>query len=172
MSVLELIKKRRSIRRFQEKQIPDEYIDKFIEALIWAPSGGNLQPRKFFFVTNPDVKKSLASAAHDQKFIADAPLAIVCCADIEKGAPRYGDRGVHLYALQDVAASAQSLMLLCTELGLGTVWVGAFDEIKVQIILSLPKNLRPVTIIPVGYPAKTPDPTPRVSKDEAVVFVK
>ncbi|MBI5359213.1 MAG: nitroreductase family protein, partial [Planctomycetes bacterium] len=90
----------------------------------------------------------------------------------EKGVARYGDRGVNLYALQDVAASAQSLMLLCTELGLGTVWVGAFDEIKVQTILSLPKNLRPVTIIPVGYSAKTPDPTPRVSKDEAVVFIK
>ncbi|RME65930.1 MAG: nitroreductase family protein [Nitrospirae bacterium] len=171
MDVLEAIKKRRSIRRFQDREIEKEKIDLLIEALIWAPSAGNLQARRFFFVKNPEIKKALAEAALGQRFVARAPLTIVACTDARIG-NIYGMRGVNLYAIQDVACSIMNMMLLAHSLGLGTVWVGAFDEERVSEILSLPEHLRPVAIVPVGYPERIPPPPPRVSPDEAIVWVE
>lgn len=81
MDILEIIKTRRSIRRFQTKEIEKEKIDKLIEALIWAPSAGNLQARKFYFVFNKEIKDKLARAAFDQRFIAQASLVAVGCTD-------------------------------------------------------------------------------------------
>jgi len=167
MTVFDAIMNRRSVRSFEDKFIPSEIIDKFVDALIWAPSAGNLQSRKFFFVKDETTRKKLASAALGQSFIAHAPLVVVGCAD-SSISMRYGKRGVSLYAIQDVSASLTNLMLLATEEGLGTVWVGAFDEAAVTDVLGLPNNLRPVAIMPVGYPAKIPSPPRRVSREEAV----
>lgn len=169
-SVLEIIKERRSIRNFLQKDIPNEMITKLIEALIWAPSAGNLQARKFFFVRDPKIKKELAIAALNQTFIAEAPLVIVGCTDNRIGS-RYGERGIYLYAIQDVSCSLMNMMLVATEIGLGTVWCGAFRENDVSRILKLPHNLRPVAIVPVGYPAMVPKAPSRVSQDEAVTFL-
>jgi nitroreductase len=83
---------------------------------------------------------------------------------------RYGDRGVNLYAIEDVAASIMGMMLVAHENRLGTVWVGAFREDMVIEILDLPHNLRPIAIVPVGYPSRIPSPPPRVSRQSAVVF--
>jgi nitroreductase len=171
MDVLEIIKKRRSIREFQEKTIPKEVVDKLAEAIIWAPSAGNLQSRKFYFVFNQKVKKELVSAALGQNFISQAPLVVVGCAD-DKVFKQYGDRGKDLYAICDVANSIENLMLLAFEQGLGSVWVGKFEEKEVTKILDLPKNLRPVAVIPIGYPAEKPEAPPRLSKEEIIKFVK
>lgn len=169
--VLNVIKERRSIRSFLKKEIPENVIKKIIEAIIWAPSAGNLQARKFYFVTNKNVKIQLAQAALYQSFIAEAALVIVGCIDKQKIYPRYGERGVDLYAIQDVACSITNAMLVACENGLGSCWVGAFREEEVAKILNLPKNLRPVVILPVGYPAYLPSPPPRVPISEAVEFV-
>lgn len=170
--VLKVVKERRSIRNFLKKDIPEEIIKKIIEALIWAPSAGNLQARKFYFVKNKEIKTKLAQAALFQMFIAEAPLVIVGCIDKDRIYPRYGERGVNLYAIQDVACSITNAMLVAVENGLGTVWVGAFREEEVSKILKLPKNLRPVVILPIGYPAYVPVAPPRVSIQEAVEFVE
>jgi nitroreductase len=169
MSILKIVKERRSIRDFEKRDIPEDIIDGLIEALIWAPSAGNLQSRKFFFVKDDKLKKGLASAALNQRFIAEAPLVIVGCTD-SRIYSRYGDRGVNLYAIQDVACSIMNMMLVAWENGLGTVWVGAFREGEVSEVLDLSHNLRPVAIVPVGYPARIPSPPPRVSKKMAVEF--
>jgi len=171
MAILDVIMNRRSVRDFIDKEIPGDAIDALIDALRWAPSAGNLQSRKFYFIFNPDVRKELAKAALNQSFIAKAPLTVVACLD-KSISKRYGDRGVNLYAIEDVAASVMSMMLAAHELGLGSVWVGAFDEFAVFDILDLPHNLRPIALIPVGYPAKIPRPTPRVSREEAVIMIK
>ena len=171
MAILDVIMNRRSVRDFIDKEIPGDAIDALIDALRWAPSAGNLQSRKFYFIFNPDVRKELARAALNQSFIAKAPLTVVACLD-KSISKRYGDRGVNLYAIEDVAASVMSMMLAAHELGLGSVWVGAFDEFAVFDILDLPHNLRPIALIPVGYPAKIPRPTPRVSREEAVIMIK
>jgi nitroreductase len=171
MSILEIIKGRRSIRRFQKKEIPKEIIEKLIEALIWAPSAGNLQSRKFYFVFNQEIKEKLAKAALDQRFISQAPLVIVGCTDSEIEW-KYGERGKNLYSICDVALSIQNLMLLAHDLGLGSCFVGAFDEKEVSKILNLPENLRPIVILPVGWPDEKPKAPARVSKEKAIQFLK
>ncbi|MEM5782579.1 MAG: nitroreductase family protein [Candidatus Aenigmatarchaeota archaeon] len=171
MEVYEAILKRRSIRKFKDKEIPVEIIDKLIDALIWAPSAGNLQARLFYFVFNKDIKEKLQKASFNQKFISEAPLVIVCCGD-RKISENYGERGERLYVYCDVSASIENLMLLATSYGLGTCWVGAFDENKVKEILNLNNNLIPIAIIPVGYPNEDPKPPQRVSKGDAVEIIE
>jgi nitroreductase len=171
MDILSVIKGRRSVRDFLIKEIPEELINELVEALIWAPSAGNLQARRFIFVKNPEIKKKLARAALGQSFIAEAPLVLVGCADLERIARRYGSRGMNLYVIQDVSASIMQLMLFAHEKGLGTVWVGAFDEKAVSDILHLPSHLRPVAIVPVGYPARIPPPPPRRPLKDLIEFV-
>lgn len=169
--VLKAIKERRSIRNYLKNEISDDIIKKIIEAIIWAPSAGNLQARKFYFVKDKNLKFKLAQSALNQTFIAEAPLVIVGCIDKNIIYPRYGDRGVNLYAIQDVACSITNAMLVAHENGLGTVWIGAFREEEVSKILRLPNNLRPVVILPVGYPSYIPPPPSRVSIEEAVEYI-
>jgi nitroreductase len=169
MDMLRVVKERRSVRDFHKKDIPQNIIDKLIEALIWAPSAGNLQARKFYFVKDAGVKKKIAVAALNQHFLAEAPLVVVGCTD-SRISYRYKERGVYLYSIQDVACSLMSMMLVAYENGLGSVWVGAFHEDTVFEILDLPKHLRPVALVAIGYPSKIPSPPPRVSKEEAVEF--
>ncbi|MBI5640367.1 MAG: nitroreductase family protein [Nitrospirae bacterium] len=169
MDVFSAIKERRSVRTFLKKEIPEPVIDRLIDSLIWAPSAGNLQSRKFYLVRDNDLKKRLAEAALSQGFIKDAPAVFVCCADAGIGR-HYGQRGIELYSIQDVSVSVMCMMLAACEQGLGTCWVGAFREEEVSRVMNIPENLRPVAIIPVGYPEKTPKPTTRVSKDEAVIY--
>jgi nitroreductase len=171
MDILTAVKERRSIRDFQKKDIPEKIMDKLIDALIWAPSAGNIQARKFYFIKDITVKKKIAAAALNQNFIAEAPLVIVGCTD-SRISFTYRDRGVFLYSIQDVACSIMSMMLVAHELGLGSTWVGAFYEEQISKILALPKNLRPVALVPVGYPSKVPQTPPRVSREEAVEFVE
>lgn len=169
MDILKAVKERRSIRDFQKREIPRDIVDKLVDALIWAPSAGNLQARKFYFIKDEELKKKIAVAALKQHFLAEAPLVIVGCTD-SRISHRYGERGVYLYSIQDVSCSLMGMMLVAHDIGLGSVWVGAFDEDAVFNILKLPQYLRPVSIVAVGYPSKIPSPPPRVSKEEAVEF--
>jgi nitroreductase len=169
MDVMRAIRERRSIRQFTGYDIPEEDAEALMDALIWAPSAGNLQSRKFYFVSDDVIKMRLAVAALNQGFIADAPLVVVGCTDSVISS-RYGDRGEALYTIQDVSASIMCMMLAAHEMGLGTVWVGAFREEEVSRVLDLPSNLRPVAIVPVGRPARVPKAPPRVTRSEAVKF--
>ena len=170
MTILDAVKERRSIRKFQSKKIPEDIINKLKEALIWAPSAGNLQARKFYFVFNDKLKKDLAAAALNQKFIAMAPLSVVACTDSQIKI-HYGERGEHLYTIQDAAASIMGMMLVAHEEGLGTVWVGAFHEKEVAKALNLPGNLLPVAIVPVGYPSSIPRAPERISAGYAITEI-
>lgn len=170
MEVLKAIKERRSIRQFKQEPLSPPILDMLIDALRWAPSAGNLQSRMFYFIFKEDLKAQLARAALDQEFIAQAPLAVVACAD-HRIAWRYGERGVRLYCLMDVAASVQNLLLTAQAQGLGSCWVGAFDEEKVKKLLALPLHLRPVAIVPIGFPAEDPGPPARIPRQDAVVTI-
>ena len=116
MNVLQAVRQRRSIRTYRSDPIPDKVLDRLVQSLRWAPSSGNYQRRKFYFVFNRKLRRSLARIALDQTFIADAPLTVVACADhrIEK---EYGQAGVDLFCLLDVAASIQNLGLVAHEVG-------------------------------------------------------
>lgn len=169
MDVLEAIKKRRAIRRYDPgKDVTGEQIEKLLEAARWAPSAGNLQGRFIIVVRDKVAKERLVEAAWGQSFIAAAPVVFVFCADLERSASKYGNRGRELYAIQDATLAAQNLWLAATEMSLAAGWVGAFDEEEVSRILDLEENLRPITIMPLGYPAKlssagaeSPSPPPR-----------
>lgn len=168
--VIEIIRKRHSIRAFKENKIPDDILQEIETALILAPSAGNLQARKFFFVQDKVRKIEIAKASLSQMFIAEAPVVIVGCTDsnIEF---RYGKRGVYLYSIQDVAISISFAMLVAEEHGLGTVWIGAFNEKEVSQALNLPDNLRPVVVLPIGYPDEEPCITDRRPKEELIKYL-
>jgi len=161
MDVFEAIKGRRSIRAYRDMAVSQEIVEKLIEAARWAPSAGNIQPWEFIIVRNPETKRRLAEAALGQSFIEEAPVVIVVCADEERSARGYGTRGKTLYCIQDTAAAIQNIHLAAYALGLGTCWVGAFKEDEARKILNVPGGVRPVAIIPVGYPAESPSPRSR-----------
>jgi nitroreductase len=169
--VFDAIKERRSIRAFKDEEIPEATVTRLLEAACHAPSAGNLQPWKFFVVSQGASKKRLAEAAFGQTFVAEAPTVIVVCALPEVSAARYGDRGRELYCLQDTAAAVQNILLGANALGLGSCWVGAFDEQEAAKVLDLPGHCRPVAMIPLGYPAKEGHLPARRPADEVVYLV-
>jgi len=166
MNIFEAIKTRRSIRRFKEVEIPEEDLKKILEAAIWAPSAGNLQPWEFIVVKDKKIKERLAEAALGQMWMTTAPVIVVVCANLERSASRYGERGRNLYAIQDTAAAIENMLLAAHALGYGACWVGAFDEEEVRRILNIPHGIRPVALIPMGRPAEEPSvPYRRSLKD-------
>lgn len=172
MTILEIIKSRRSIRKYKDKKLPTKLIKHLKEALIWAPSAGNLQARKFLFVHEKEMRVKLSQGALGQEFIAKCPLVVVCCADLEKIATQYGKRGENIYSVCDVSASVQNMMLAASESGLGTCWVGAFNEARISMMLKLPENLKPIALVTVGYPDESPEPPKRVGINDAVEEIK
>lgn len=168
--VMNAIRERRSVRRFENRDIPEATITRLLEAATWAPSAGLREPWRFYLVRSPSVKEALVDAAYGQSFIAEAPWVIVVCAEPGRSAARYGQRGATLYCIQDTAAACQNIMLAAFGFGLGTCWVGAFDEFKAARAIGVDgAEVRPVAIIPVGYPAERPSP-PRRRPLTQVVF--
>lgn len=166
--VIAAIEERSSIRNFTSEDIPDATIGRLLEAARRAPSAGNIQPWQFVVVRNAELRKSLAMYAYDQDFIRGAPVLIVVCAEPERSGERYGKRGSELYCLQDTAAATENLLLAATGYGLGSCWVGAFDEEGVRSLLNLDKDKRPVAIVALGHPAEDPGPDPLRSMNDIV----
>ncbi|HVN33192.1 MAG TPA: nitroreductase family protein [Thermoanaerobaculaceae bacterium] len=169
MADASVFRRRYSCRRFAHTKLFRGQLEHILEAAVWAPSAGNLQPWRFIVVTSDALKAQLAAAAH-QDFVAEAPVVIVVCAVPGESARRYGERGRSLYCLQDTAAATQSILLAATELGLGSCWVGAFEERAAAAALGLPPVVRPVALIPVGQPLETPATRERRPEGEVVIF--
>jgi len=161
LEIPEAILKRKSVRAFAPKGLTDEEITILIKAATIAPSAGNMQPWGFVVVRDHDVKEALVEASHGQSFIASAPVVMVVCTDAAKTTPRYGEREEKLYCLMDTAAAIENIMITATHNGLATCWIGAFDEGMAAEAVELPNGVRPVALIPVGYPAHDPPSRPR-----------
>ncbi|WEU39888.1 MAG: nitroreductase family protein [Candidatus Odinarchaeum yellowstonii] len=157
MNLMELMYNRRSIRRYKPDVLSDDIIYELIKAAVSAPSAGNVQPWEFIIIKDQEIKINLAKAAYNQMFIAEAPVVIVVCANLAAAARAYGERGVNLYCIQDTAAAIENVILYAYSKGIGSCWVGAFSEKTVEKILSLPEFIRPVALIPLGYPAEMPE---------------
>ncbi len=170
MEVAQAIRERRSIRLYQDRPVEKEKIVEVLEAARWAPSAGNTQTWRFFVVTGEDLRLQLARAALNQRHVAQAPVCIVVGFDMREMYYAYGDRGVDLYGIQDTAAAIQNMLLRAHDLGLGTCWVGAFDEEEVAEVMDLPATVRPVALVTLGYPDEKPSST-RKPLDEIVFFV-
>jgi len=168
----EFSKSRRSIREYKDQDATKEQLMKLIEAAQSAPSAGNCQPWHFYAIKDKKLQAQLKENAYNQDFILTAPACIVVCTDSKRNESRYGERGKNLYAIQDTAAAIQNILLCAKDMGLGTCWVGAFDEAKVAETLSLPEKYRPVAIISVGYPANDSHPPQnRRPIDEIATFI-
>ena len=153
MDVSEAIEGRTSIRVFRGDPVDDVIVEEALRLANLAPSAGNLQARDFVIVRNHSTKALLMKAALGQDFVETAPVVIVFCANLDRIA-HYGDRGRLLYCLQDVAAAVQNAMLYLHSKGLGSVWVGAFDEDQAAAALNLPSHIRPVAMLPIGHPSE------------------
>lgn len=172
LDVFEAIKGRRSIRTFTSEEASEEEVERLIDAARMAPSAGNIQSWEFVIVRDAEIKRRLSVAALDQRFIEEAPVVIVVCANETRSGWSYGSRGVTLYCLQDTAAAIQNILLAAYALGLGTCWVGAFHEEEVRRLLNTPRGLRPVAIVPVGHPAEKPMARSKRSLREIVHYEK
>ena len=161
MDVFEAIQGRRSIRSFKKQELPSGSVEQLLEAARWAPSAGNVQPWEFVVATLPQTKKNLSLAAYGQRDVEEASAVIVVCADEKRAEESYGERGRTLYCHQDTAAAIQNILLSAHALGLGSCWIGAFKEEQVRKIINTPKDVKPVAIIPVGYPDEKPEPRSR-----------
>lgn len=168
MSFFDLVSSRHSIRTFQDKKLPDDIIEKIVNAATRAASAGNLQSYQIFIIAKKDAKTRLAEAAHGQDFISNASVVFVFCADTEASAQDYGKRGQELYCIQDATIACTYAQLASHALGLGSVWVGSFDESKVSGVLGLRSTLRPVAMLVVGFAAEEPEITPRKPLDKMV----
>ena len=162
MDVKEAIQKRYSVRSFSDKKLSSDIISEIIKYAHLAPSAGNLQARDFIIVDDIEIKKELSRAASDQEFIVEAPVNVVVCANLNRISP-YGGRGKELYCIQDSAAAVEHILLLAVDNGLGACWVGAFNENEASKILNLPLHVRPVAIIPIGYPKGRVAATSRIN---------
>ena len=169
MPSIELFRNRRSVRSFTNEDVPDDVIAEALEVGNLAPSAGNLQARDFVVVRNQERKRRLAEAAHSQSFLAEAPVILVCCANLDRIA-EYGPRGRELYCLQDVAAAVENVLLYLHAAGYGACWVGAFNEKKVSETLRLPVQVRPLALLPVGRPAAPGRSPPRFGNESLVHF--
>ncbi len=155
MSVLDVLKKRRSIRKYQTKPVESEKITEVLDAARLGPSANNQQPCYFIVITRPEAKESLR-AAYKADWFVQSPVIIVGCAN-PKEAWRRGSFGEEYWKV-DLAIAFQNLVLAATELGLGTCWIAAFDENAVKNALNIPKEVRVVAMTPLGYPDEEKDP--------------
>ena len=159
MEVFEAIKTRRSIRKFRPKPIPDEKLELILEAGRLAPSAGNRQPWLFIVVKDPERKRTLAQAADNQMFMADAGVIIAALGDSETS-PRW--------FRQDPMIALEHMVLAATALGYGTCWIGAFNDNEVKRILRIPERLTVIALLPIGLPDEAPPPKPRKPLNQIV----
>ena len=162
MSLIEIIKKRNSVRKYLEKPVDEKILLQILEAARLAPSWRNLQCWKFVVVKNPIIKKKViqCTSPYNQSWLGKEPIIIVVCGDPQLS----GFRNDQHYYLVDAAIATEHLVLAATELGLGTCWLGAFDEEKMKQTLQIPENIKIVTVTPLGYPAENDGMIGKIAK--------
>lgn len=171
MDFFDVVMSRRSVRMFKKDRIEPEVMTQLLRAIRTAPTAGNLQAYQVYLVDNRDKIKALARAALGQSCVSDAAAVLVFCTDAPRSAGTYGERGRQLYCVQDATIAATIAHLAAAALGLGSVMVGAFTEAQAAKVINSPDHLRPILMLPVGYPAEQPLPASRRTLDDLVVRI-
>jgi len=148
VSLLDLILTRRSIRRYENKDIPEEVLQQILEAGRQAPSAANRQPIHFVIVTDRDILKNLCDNLIN-RFVKYAPVAIVGCADIKSLL-------TGRWAVVDATIAMENMVIAAWTLGIGSCWIGACNEEKVKELLKIPDKWKFVALLTLGYPAEQP----------------
>ena len=147
MSKIDRIITRRSIRRYEKKEIPEDVLNQILEAGRNAPSAANMQPIRFIILKDHEIKKKLSTIF--SRFLKEAPVAIVGCADVKA-------RLTGRWAVVDATIAMQNMVIAAWNLGVGSCWIGAFNEKKVKEKLKIPDKWKVVALITLGYPAEQP----------------
>jgi len=166
MDVYEAIENRRSIRAYKNQPVEQEKLDRILEAAHKAPSASNRQEWRFVVVRKSDLRRDLMNAAGNQSFVAEAPVVLACCAVTDGHVMRCGQQ---CYPI-DVAIAVDHITLAAAAEGLGTCWIGAFNESEVKQILNIPGRVRVVQLLTLGYPDALPGPRSRKAISEIVCY--
>ncbi|MCJ7760026.1 nitroreductase family protein [Candidatus Bathyarchaeota archaeon] len=167
MNVLDAVRTRKSIRRYIDRPVEESKLNAVLEAGRLAPSASNRQEWRFVVVRESGTRKRLAEAAGGQTFVAEAPVVIAACAKTDGRVMRCGQLSYPI----DVAIALDHMTLAAVELGLGTCWIGLFEEKKVKEILGIPEDIRVVELMPLGYPVDlTPVEKSRLPFDMIVKY--
>ncbi len=200
---MEAVKWRRSIRRYRPDPVPREALLTILEAARLSPSGSNSQPWRFIVITELQEKRKLRELTLGMKWLEEAPVVILCCADLNAFEPDlrrtrneellsigvYEDfEGTAFLqsvqanrevrpertaairsAMMNTAIAIQSMVLTAASLGLGTCWMGGFEGTKARQMFDRPDNIITVALIPLGYPAQSPAPRPRLKLDQILL---
>ncbi|MBS7606950.1 MAG: nitroreductase family protein [Candidatus Bathyarchaeia archaeon] len=156
MEVFKIISERRTIRKYRKEPIPEDALERILEAGRLAPSAANRQPWSFIVVKDESIKNKLIDACRGQKFVGEAGAVIAVL----------GDQNISRWYRQDPIIAASFMTLEAYEEGLGVCWIGAFEEDKVKQILKIPENLSVVILLTVGFPDEKPPPRLRKSREE------
>lgn len=170
MDIFQTIRDRRSIRKYQERPVEQEKIEQVLDAARLAPSWKNMQCWRFLVLEEQSRREALLAAFPDdnpgKKAIAQAPVVVVVCADpAESGV----ENGIEYY-IADTAIAFEHLCLAAQALGLGTCWMGWYNEGMIKVALGIPEQIRIVGITPLGYPDQEPKPRPRKELTEIAYF--
>ena len=166
LPVLDVIKARGSIRSYTNRPIPKQVLLEILEAARMAQSAANCQPWEFIIITDAGIKKKLVQAAGNQSFVAQAAAVIVCLAKPEEGASVGPFEGF----LIDLAIAIENMVLTAWDLGVGSCWIGAYNEGKVKELLDVPRSLRVISLLTLGYPDERAGPKYRKDLDEIVHY--
>jgi len=173
---MKILQGRRSIRRYEERDVPEESLNSILESVKWAPSWANTQCWEIVVVRDPSVKEDLQKAILPKnpatKAIVSAPVLLALCGKLQssgfydgKAVTKFGD-----WFMFDLGIVAQTICLTAQSIGLGTVMVGLFDHNQAAKTLNVPSNHEVVLLIPLGYPAKTPEAPKRREVNEFTHF--
>jgi nitroreductase len=170
MDVLEAMKQRKSVRNYQPTPLSAEQIQKIFNSVRMAPSVDNLQPWRFVVVTDEDVKRDLAAASGNEKWIAEAPVVVVACGLLDEAHGMIGGY-MNSYSV-DVALAMAYMTLAAHSEGLGTCWVNTFNEEKVRTAVQASEDVRVIALTPLGVPNGDPEPSGRKHLNEIVSYNK
>ncbi|MAF35689.1 hypothetical protein CL622_01055 [archaeon] len=160
MDLDQALHNRHSCKRYTTKRVGWKKLHAILTAGRLAPSAGNLQPWRFIVITNQKTKSEIAGCCLKQYWLTEAPVLIFVCADSANIKRHFGVRG-ELYTIQSCSAAIENMLLKATDLGLGSCWVGAFDETSVKRVLNIPDEIRPQAVLSIGYPDEKPEPKQR-----------
>ena len=177
MDLYDVMMKRRSIRNYTADPVPEHIIDKLIDAANNAPSGGNIQPLSIILVKDADNRKELCKIIGDQPWVRNAPLSMIFCLDFFRAkkwaamldTPFKGDSALAhcLIAYADIMCSAQNVVLLAEDLGLGTVYIGTIQNNidAARAYFEIPRYVLPVMVLSIGYPKSRPKTIPKLKRE-------
>jgi nitroreductase len=162
VSIVDSILSRRSVRKYENKEIPQEVVNQILEAGRQAPSAVNKQPIRFVVAKDSEITKSFSSALFN-RFVKDAPMVIVGCADVKSFL-------TGKWAVVDTTIALQNMVIAAWSLGVGSCWIGAFEEEKIKQLLKIPEKWKIVALVTFGYPAEESKPKKKKSIEELFGF--